>query len=218
MRINITKLAIITVIILLLSGWSALWAQEEEHGRSADVIINEIKREQNVETIGEINPDRVDTEILEELGDAVMGLMIADEAQHEWMDEMMGGEGSEQLDSTHRWMGYQYLQNNGNLGAFGPGMMGPGMMGSWGYGGGTWGPSMMGGWFGPAGTGGWFVPWIWIVGFLVIGAVIVLVIILTRRHGGNKNSPANALEILRSRYAKGEISREEFHTMREELQ
>lgn len=60
--------------------------------------------------------------------------------------------------------------------------------------------------------------WIWILGFLVIGTVIVLIIILTRRRGGNKNSPANAMEILRSRYAKGEISREEFHTIRKELQ
>ncbi|MFO7848720.1 MAG: hypothetical protein R6V67_02060, partial [Spirochaetia bacterium] len=91
MRRNITKILIITVILVLVSGWSALWAQEEAHGRSVDVIINEIKQEQNAETIAEIQPDRVDTEILEELGDAVMGLMIADETRHEWMDEMMGG-------------------------------------------------------------------------------------------------------------------------------
>jgi uncharacterized membrane protein len=203
MSINTKKLRIITVIILLLSGWSTLLAQENEHGRSADVIINEIKQEQKVETIGETNPDRVDTETLEELGDAVMGLMIADEVKHEWMDEMMGGEGSEQLESTHRWMGYQYLKNNGNLSDFGPGMMGPGMMG---------------GWFGPVGARSRFVPWVWILGFLVFVAVIVLIISLTRRHGGKRNITASALEILRSRYAKGEISREEFYTMRDELQ
>ncbi|MCF7929507.1 MAG: hypothetical protein K9L68_12035 [Spirochaetales bacterium] len=109
MRINTTKILIITFILLLGSGWSALLAQVEEHGRSADVIINEIKREQSVGTIVEINPDRVDTELLEELGDAVMGLMITDETRHEWVDEMLGGESPEQLDSTHRWMGYQYL-------------------------------------------------------------------------------------------------------------
>jgi putative membrane protein len=129
------------------------------------------------------------------------------------MDEMMGGEGSEQLDSTHRWMGYQYLQNNGNLGGFGPGMMS-----GWGYGGGTWGPGMMSGWYGPARMGSQFVAWIWIAGFLLISVAIVLVIVLKQRRRRIENSPVNALEILRARYAKGEISREEFQKIREGLQ
>lgn len=211
MSINTKKITIITVIIVLLFGGTALCAQEEEHGRSADEIINEIMRKQNVDTIAEITPDRVDAETLEELGDAVMGLMIADEAQHEWMDEMMGGEGSQPLASTHRWMGYQYLQNNGNLGDFGPGMMrGWRSRGR--------GPGMMGGWYGPAGQRGSFVPWIWILGFLLVAVVIALIISLTRRRELYKDTSSNALEILRSRYAKGEISREEFKRIREELQ
>jgi uncharacterized membrane protein len=213
MKNNTKKITSITITIFLLFGLVTLWAQEDEHGRSANAIVDEIKRGQNVETIAEIDPDSVDTKTLEELGDAVMALMIADEAQHEWMDEMMGGEGSEQLDSTHRWMGYQYLQNNGNLGGFGPGMMS-----GWGYGGGTWGPGMMSGWYGPARMGSQFVAWIWIAGFLLISVAIVLVIVLKQRRRRIENSPVNALEILRARYAKGEISREEFQKIREGLQ
>ena len=225
------KIIVLTLSVIFLIGGTTLWAQEDGHGRGVDVIINEIKQNQGVESITLIDPDQIRPTLLEELGDSVMGLMIADEARHEWMDEMMGGEGSEQLASNHRWVAYNYLQNDGNLGTWGPGMMGPGMRGSWdqnwqnndNWQNSGWGSGMMGGraggWgYGPGSMMGWSGNWWgWIITIVIIVVIAVLVVALIRaRRGGTHGSP-DALEILRSRYAEGKISREEYQQMLKEL-
>lgn len=226
---TLKKTLILTLSVIFLLTGAMLWAQEEGHGRAADVIINEIKQNQSVESITQIDPDLVSPALLEELGDAVMALMIGDEQQHEWMDEMMGGEGSEQLASVHRWLAYDYLQNNGNLATWGPGMMGnrnfnwqdrdwnygPGrMMGrrnldwqnsSWNY-----DSNRMMGW-----SGLW---WGWIVVTIVIIIVIVVVVVaLFRPRRSSTKDSHDPLEILRRRYAEGNISREEYQQILKEL-
>ena len=196
--------------MFLIVGTS-LWAQEEGHDRVSNVIINEIKQQQNVESISQINTTKISPLLLEELGDAVMGLMISDEQQHEWMDEMMGGEGSEQLASTHRWIAYNYLENNGNLGSWGTGMRGYGMMNSswnrnwqntgWGY-----GPTNMMNW-----SGDW---WNWIAIIVILIIIVIGIIALFQFRQKSSHEP---LEILRRRYASGEISKEEYQQMYKEL-
>ena len=229
---NIRK--IVAFMLLIGMGMALLLAQAEEHGRRTDAILAEIMANQQVESISRIDPDRVATELLEELGDAVMGLMIADEEQHAVMDRMMGGEESEQLTSTHRWLGYRYLQNGGNLSGmgWGPGMMGYGMMRGWaddqnGYrwNQGGWGPGMMGargwnnrGWgYDHFGMMNWRNPWVWIPGILLLVLIVVGIVAITRRKGSGGKSADTPLEILRARYARGEISREEFSRIRDEL-
>ena len=72
--------------------------------------------------------------------------------------------------------------------------------------------SMMGG-FGF----GWFMPIVWIV---VLGLIIWAVVSLTRSVGGTSGQGSekqNALEILKGRYAKGEIGKEEFEEKRKDL-
>lgn len=98
------------------------FADTDPHGEDLDAILGEIREAQGVGSVEEIDPNDVSEERLERLGDAVMGEIHPDDDQHEWMDRMMGGEGSESLSAAHRWMGYRYL-----VGGFG--MMGPGMMG-----------------------------------------------------------------------------------------
>lgn len=71
----------------------------------------------------------------------------------------------------------------------GPGMMGPGMMGCWGWG---WGVAVV---------------------LLLIAGVILVVLGLARREGTD-----SALEILRQRLAKGEISQEQYEELRRLLQ
>lgn len=75
----------------------------------------------------------------------------------------------------------------------GPGMMGPGMMGRWGW-----------GWGGVAGL---------VVVLLLVVGVVLVVLGLTRREG-----PDSALEILRQRLARGEISPEQYEELRKLLQ
>jgi len=82
-----------------------------------------------------------------------------------------------------------------------------------GYGG--WGPGMMG-----YGIIGWFHP---ILMLIFWGAVIVAIIFLIRRlaqssKGGTAfKSEDTALEILKKRYARGEINKEEFEQKKQDL-
>ena len=70
----------------------------------------------------------------------------------------------------------------------------------------------------PVGMGGWMVfGWVWMVIFW--GGLIALIVLgikkLTERGGSSyKRDP---LDIARERYAKGEISREEFDQMQKDL-
>ena len=212
------KILVLTLSVMFLILGTTLWAQEESHGRAADVIINEIKQNQSAGSIALIDPEQVSPALLEELGDAVMGLMIADEQQHEWMDAMMGGEGSEQLASTHRWIAYNYLQNDGKLDTWGPGMMGIGMGGR----------GMMGGWnrnwsnsdwgYGPGNMMGWSGNWWgWIIALVMIIAFATLIIALFRSRRASPSDSQGALDILSNRYAAGKISKEEYQQMSKEL-
>lgn len=97
------------------------------------------------------------------------------------------------------------LGGAGMMGWGGFGMMGPGMMG--GYGG------MMSGWgYNPI---GWLVSLVFWA--LVIGGVVWLVVWLARTAGGTPRSDS-AIEILRARYARGEITKEQFDQMRKDLE
>jgi putative membrane protein len=75
---------------------------------------------------------------------------------------------------------------------------------------------MMGGGFGL--VGGIFMLVFWI---LVIVGVVLLIKWLVEQtsHGGYTHAPPNsqALEIAKSRYAKGEISKEEFDQIKQDL-
>ncbi len=112
----------------------------ENQDASLDDILQEILNSQNVTKVTDIDCKGVSDIQFEELGDAVMGLMVGSEEQHEIMDQMMGGEGSESLKSTHILMGKQYLGCQGEGYGTSYGMMGiPGMMGGSGMMGMPWG-------------------------------------------------------------------------------
>ena len=66
------------------------------------------------------------------------------------------------------------------------------------------------------GFGGGFM---WIFWILVIGVLVWLVIAATRdRGGGASGRDESPLEILRQRYARGEIDRDEFEQMKKDLE
>ncbi len=66
---------------------------------------------------------------------------------------------------------------------------------------------------------GWF-PWgigMWIFWILLTVVVVWLVRFVAGGRGGGASPPESALEILRQRYARGEISEEEFERRRKKL-
>ncbi len=212
---------------------SAKTQAQENHGDSLDKVLNEIMQSQNVSSVDAIDRGKIADEQLERLGDAVMGIMVPSERQHELMDERMGGEGSDSLRAMHIMIGQRYLGfSDGTVPIGGMGGMmgfGGGMMNNVNFadvgverGGGNF-MNMMNG-FGSSGMGyglGWIIP-------LIFWALIIFgIVLLVRYLVGNKFSQAqnnpmanekSSLEILKQRYAKGEIEKEEFDSKKKDLE
>jgi putative membrane protein len=98
-------------------------------------------------------------------------------------------------------------------------LLGGGLMGGWGMGPGMMGPGMMsGGWYGGRWGGGLHLlgGLFWLA---VLAGVVLLVVSLVRqqapsRPAGGEETP---MEILKRRLAKGEISREEYESLKKEF-
>lgn len=211
------KKPLVFLACILLLSIASLYAEVGGYMQSAQLIIQKIMDNQGVSTIKQIDPDKVSDAQLERLGDAVMGILIPDEQQHAWMDQMMGGEGSVQLAAKHKWIAYSYLKNDGNLTSIGWGseIMGSGMMMS----------GWNNGWYGTNGLRGWPF-WSGILVFLLVAGIVVVAIMLSIRlfspggfKKGKKKSPETEtpLTILKQRYAKGDITKEEFLEIKETL-
>lgn len=81
------------------------------------------------------------------------------------------------------------------------------------------GPQGRGGWGGMMhygfGNGGMFM---WIIFLIVIGLLIYFVVQAQKTKGQTPTGNENPLDILKGRYAKGEITREEYERMKKELE
>jgi len=153
-----------------------------------------------------VDCDDLTDEQLETIGEYYMEQMHPGEA-HEVMDNMMGGEGSESLKQVHINMAKR-LYCNENV-YIGYGMMGSGgmmnMMGS----------RMMGNYpasYDYSNYGYWSIFWI-----LLFAAVIFLIVWIIHRFGIKNIAYETPLNILRKRFAKGEITKKEFEDMKKEI-
>jgi len=75
-----------------------------------------------------------------------------------------------------------------------------------------WGPGMMG--FGFGWLGGLWMLLTWLVPLAIVGFIVYAIIGANR---GRTRGPEDALSILQARYARGEISTEEYRSMKQEL-
>ena len=144
---KIITLAVLTMMVAAVFAVSAL-AQDMGPMNISDVLA-EIRQEQGIGTTDTIDVKKVSAGELEKLGDAVMELMVGNNALHEQMDVQLGGDGSANLTAFHTRLGYNYLSGypngmlnlmtGGMMGVYSGGMMGyfgaGGMMGSFGWGG-----------------------------------------------------------------------------------
>ena len=97
---------------------------------------------------------------------------------------------------------------------------GPGMMGGWGPG--YYGPGMMAGMMGGFGLF-WGMLWLLVLVGIVGGILFLIRGAFTRRHrqgcgSSGSDSGSAALKLLDERYARGEITREEYQQMRKDLE
>lgn len=149
--------------------------------------------------------DTLSQDNFERLGEYFMGQVAGSshEAMNNMMAQMMGEKGEEQM---HVIMGKRLsgCSSSAHLSSQGTGFM-P-MMGS-GFG------NMMGGW-GGFGTLGW-------LSMLIFWAFLILgVIALIRYIGGSgkrSDKDKSPLDILKERYARGEVGKKEFEEMKKDL-
>jgi len=78
---------------------------------------------------------------------------------------------------------------------------------------------MMPNWGGSWGGGFWFGPVLMILFWLIIigGAILIIYALVNPQRSVPPSAGESALEILKSRYAKGEISKEEFEEKKKDL-
>lgn len=65
----------------------------------------------------------------------------------------------------------------------------------------------------------WGMGWWWIIGLIIVIAVVWIFVKSMNQNAGPTQSPGkSALDILKERYAKGEIEKEEFEEKKRELE
>jgi putative membrane protein len=177
--------------------------------------------------IKQTNCSNLNNDDFEVLGEYFMGQSIGNTERHAVMNKMMQGmmgqNGEEQMHITLGKRSSGCDTNSSFPSGFGLPIMWW-MMGSafapWSFGGtkgggnpmmGTGFGNMMGGW------GGFGFGWIFMIVFWIL--IILGVVALVRYLGGTKQNEADKipLDILKERYAKGEINKEEFEEKKKDL-
>lgn len=188
------------------------------YGESLDAVLEDIRKGQGAGEDDAIDCGKVTDEQFEALGEAVMGIVHPDLEEHELMDRMMGGEGSDTLAATHRIMGARYLGccPSGAFEEMGPGMRGGWMMGT--------GPFPRWGGMGGYGYGrgwmhyGWGGILMWIFILVIIIAAIYFMYYLAKSKTPGAPSGETPLDLLKKRYARGEISKDEYQRIKKDLE
>lgn len=212
-------LLIVALIITLLLAPITSLAQQNPLPSVSD-IITKIEQTQGVTTLQAIDASKVSSEQLAELGDSVMEEIIGNSAMHDQMDARLGGDGSPALADYHRQLALQYLAGYpiNQISLMGYGMMNNNYYQNEGMRNNMMGYGLMRfGWLGALFIG------------LAIVLIIVLVVVLLTRHSHAPDQPVNrmyetkeagtgnAMAILAERYAKGEITEEQYAKMKSDL-
>ncbi len=222
------KKILTSVFLFVLISTSIIGVQAQEMEiRSIDVIVNEIRTDLGLGASDVIDTSLVKIDMLEELGDSVMEVYIADSKLHEKLDSYYGGDESDTLANLHIQLGVDYLNghpitmmsfmqyggmmnrnsgyNDSNYQSYG-GMMGRNN----GYNDSNYANiNPTNGYYGRMtnfGSGGMTMAFL---GLLALIAVLFYLFNNNNKSYVNINSNS-AMNILKERYARGEITRDEF--------
>lgn len=211
------RLLMIAVVLTIVLSAVSIANADSMQLKSVDTILTEIEQSQGVTTADQINPDKVSQAKLEELGDSVMEAMIGNTETHDKMDIRLGGDGSASLTAFHTRLGYNYLVGypNGMMSLMTSGMMGAnGSDGTYDWNG------MMGnnnfrntGMMGYIGWGGM------LIGLLGLVLLLLVLLFVVKAVGRKPNSTSleSPLDVLKKRFAAGEITQEEYEKMVDHL-
>ncbi|MGL4368371.1 MAG: SHOCT domain-containing protein, partial [Spirochaetota bacterium] len=201
-------------IILMLAAVAAF---SEMKPKPVNAVLDEIRREQGAQKNEDINVGKVPLPLLEMLGDSVMEVMAGNSERHEQMDKMMGGDGSASLSAMHQRIGYNYLSG------YPMGMMNMMSGQAFNYPGNSSFPEggrfmMRGNYPGMMGGPGWRFGGMFMGLFFIILVIVILFVAfkIFFRYGKKADSDS-PLDILKKRYAKGEISKEDFEKMKQDI-
>ena len=217
--LNKSAIIIMLIFIFLLTANISINADGD---KTISEVIKEIRKELNLNNNDRIEPEKVPDNLLEELGEAVMNERHPDVREHEWMDDMMGGEGSASLEAMHKAMGYRYLEGyfyNGNRKynyqgrGYGHMMMGPFSM--FGTNRNYRFPGNFKNWFfNFRWTGGIFMIIFW---FIILGFIGYLIYLAATKNTKSKKQDENPFDIIKKRYALGEITKKEFEEKKKDI-
>ncbi|MDP4007894.1 MAG: SHOCT domain-containing protein [Candidatus Peregrinibacteria bacterium] len=168
---------------------------------------------------GELKCEDLSDENFGALGEYFMGQMTGDshEAMNNMMIAMLGEEGEEEM---HVAMGKRMSDCEPNAAMPQNMMMGGGMMGDWSNSSAlnnnlTNPMSMMNFGFAPFAGFGWVFMILWWV--LIIAGIVALVKWITGQNKTESENNKTALDILKERYAKGDINKKEFEEKKKDL-
>jgi hypothetical protein len=198
-----SKIILVVAMIAFLATGMVVFA-DSEHERSVDSVVAEILSQAQAESLEDVTADEVSAELLEELGDAVMEEYSYGTWQHTMMDYMIGGEDARELADFHRSLGRDYIASGGEIPYYGPRRGG-----GWMHGYNRYAP-VNSAWdrYGYS-ENRWYVYIPYIVGGILLFVVLVVAILLLK-----KRKPGHpALNIIQQRFARGEISKEEYDRM-----
>ncbi|MEW6036621.1 MAG: SHOCT domain-containing protein [Candidatus Micrarchaeota archaeon] len=202
------------LILVLLAGIAYATMSAEDFSRARQLVDSNA------------SCDSLSDSQLELIGEYYMEQMHPGQA-HEAMDRMMGGEGSESLKRQHIQMALVLHCGRTDTNVTYGGMMAMMPMfyaGGWMPGAGGWGPGaggdmmgygMMGYGYDMMGGYGWLAGLVFWV--LLIIALLLVVVWLYRSVTG-RSAGQSAAEILKQRFAKGEISKKEYEEMKKSLE
>ncbi|MGM0442999.1 MAG: SHOCT domain-containing protein [Fibrobacterota bacterium] len=66
-------------------------------------------------------------------------------------------------------------------------------------------------------THGWGMGWGWLIGLIILVGILLIVVKMVQANNGVSGNTKTPLDILKERYAKGEIDKQEFDERKKDL-